>query len=173
MGPAASSLKLLVTGGVRSGKSRYAQSRAEALQPQRVFLATAQALDDDMRARIQRHQADRDATWTTIEEPMDVELHLDTKGVVLLDCLTLWVSNLLLANLDDPTIEIRFDRFCSCLHEVRNPVVVVTNEVGFGIVPPSLLGRRFRDLAGTLAQKVAAVSNEVVMMCAGIPLQLK
>ncbi|RME27585.1 MAG: bifunctional adenosylcobinamide kinase/adenosylcobinamide-phosphate guanylyltransferase [Deltaproteobacteria bacterium] len=166
-------MKILVTGGARSGKSRFAQARAEALHPRRFYLATAQALDAEMADRIARHRADRDGSWQTLEEPLDPGPLLRQDGVVLLDCLTLWVSNLLLADRDDADIEAAMEALVSAVATADNPVVLVTNEVGLGIVPNNPLARRFRDHSGRLSQLLAAVCDEVVLCVAGLPLTVK
>ena len=164
----------LVTGGCRSGKSRYAQSLAESLGESRVMLATAEARDDEMRDRIARHQADRGAGWRTIEAPIRIADHLDQPGeVVLVDCLTLWVSNLLCTDATDAEMEAASRALVEALRASSSPVVLVTNEVGLGIVPMNSLARRFRDQAGFLAQRVAEVADRVVLTVAGIPMIIK
>lgn len=168
-----SARKVLLTGGVRSGKSRRAQTRAESLAPQRVLIATAQPLDDEMAQRIARHQQERKDGWRVIEAPIDVGPHLEAGPVVVLDCLTLWLSNLLMRELSDEAIERASEGLCAAIERSTSHVLCVTNEVGFGVVPPTPLGRRFRDLAGGLAQRVAAVSDEVELMCAGLAVRLK
>lgn len=164
-------MKALITGGCRSGKSRHALSLAESLGPRRIYLATAEPLDEEMSARIARHKQERDPSWTTIEEPLEIAplLH-QPGGVVLVDCLTLWVSNLL-ARHDDLTPHFRL--LCESLAAAPNPVILVTNEVGLGIVPDNALARRFRDEAGFLSQAVASVCDRVVLTVAGLPLTLK
>ncbi len=168
---------LLVLGGARSGKSRYAQARAEALAAdgrRLIYIATAQAFDDEMRGRIGRHQADRDARWQTVEAPLKLaeaimaEARADT--VLLIDCLTLWASNLLLAEQDS---DAETCRLVTALDAAMGPVILVSNEVGLGIVPNNALARRFRDVAGTINQAVAAVVGEAVFIAAGLPLRLK
>ena len=165
---------LLVLGGARSGKSRYAQARAEAMDGRLVFIATAQAYDGEMAERIARHQADRDARWATVEAPLDlaaaVTQHAGADAVVLVDCLTLWASNLLLASRDTDA-EAR--QLCRAIADAPGAIVTVSNEVGLGIVPDNALARRFRDVAGVLNQHVATASNEVVMMVSGLPLTVK
>lgn len=165
---------LFVLGGARSGKSRYAQARAEAAGGSPVFVATAEAFDDEMRARIARHQADRDARWRTVEAPRDLPAAIDAlnaeDAVVLVDCLTLWVSNLLLAEADIP----RAGReLCDAIVRFEGKLILVANEVGLGIVPDNALARAFRDAAGQLNQSVAAAVEEVVLLTAGLPLTLK
>ena len=164
----------LVTGGCRSGKSRYAQELAESLGPRRVMVATAEALDDEMRARIQRHQEDRRAGWRTVEAPTRIADHVHQPGeVVLVDCLTLWVSNLLCADRTDEEITAAAEELVARLEAAPGPVVLVTNEVGLGIVPMNRLARRFRDQSGFLSQRIAAVADRVVFTVAGIPMVLK
>jgi len=165
---------LFVLGGARSGKSRYAQGRAEACPGALAYIATAQAFDDEMADRIARHQDDRDARWTTLEEPLDLAGAIDRAGAdagaVLVDCLTLWLSNLMLAELplDAPVAALgEAIRRCPC------PLVLVSNEVGLGIVPDNPLARRFRDEAGRLNQAVAALAGEVQFIAAGLPLRMK
>ncbi len=164
-------MHLLVTGGVRSGKSRFAQEQAEQLADRRVFLATGRAWDDEMGERIKRHQDDRDASWQTIEEPIRVWEHLDQPGsVVLLDCLTMWLTNILLEEIE---LEPAIVSLEEALAAAGNPVVLVTNEVGWGIVPQNALARRFRDEAGRLSQRLARSCDRVVLVAAGLPLELK
>ena len=165
---------LFVLGGARSGKSRYAQSRAEAMADNPVFVATAEAFDDEMRERIARHRADRDARWRTVEAPRDLPAAIDAlngdKAVVLVDCLTLWVSNLLLADADIP---LAGRELCAAIARFEGTLILVANEVGLGIVPDNALARQFRDAAGQLNQSVAAAADEVVLLTAGLPLTLK
>lgn len=165
---------MLVLGGARSGKSRYAQSIAEAAGGRLVFVATAQAFDDEMTDRIRRHRADRDARWTTVEAPLDLAAAIAAADgedtVVLVDCLTLWASNLLLGEEDADT---RLAALLGVVADARGQVVLVANEVGLGIVPDNALARRFRDLAGTINQRVAAAVDRVHMTVAGIPLVVK
>ncbi|WP_447932836.1 bifunctional adenosylcobinamide kinase/adenosylcobinamide-phosphate guanylyltransferase [Sphingopyxis fribergensis] len=165
---------LFVLGGARSGKSRYAQARAEAAGGSPVFVATAEAFDDEMRGRIARHQADRDARWSTVEVPRNLPDALDalnTKdALVLVDCLTLWVSNLLLADAD---IALAGRQLCHAISRFEGTLILVANEVGLGIVPDNALARAFRDAAGQLNQSVAATADEVVLLAAGLPLTLK
>lgn len=165
---------MLVLGGARSGKSRYAQSLAEASGGRLVFVATAQAFDDEMTDRIRRHQADRDGRWTTVEASVDLASAIaaadDEDAVVLVDCLTLWASNLLLGEED---AEARLAQLLAALERARGQVLLVANEVGLGIVPDNALARAFRDLAGTVNQRVAAVADQVHMTVAGIPIIVK
>lgn len=165
---------LFVLGGARSGKSHYAQARAEATGSNPVFIATAEAFDDEMRNRIARHRTDRDARWSTIEAPRDLPAAIDAlnsrEAVVLVDCLTLWVSNLLLADADIP---LAGRHLCNAISRFEGQLILVANEVGLGIVPDNALARAFRDAAGQLNQSVAATAREVVLLTAGLPLTLK
>jgi adenosylcobinamide kinase/adenosylcobinamide-phosphate guanylyltransferase len=164
----------LVLGGARSGKSRHAQAIAEARGGTLVFVATAQAYDDEMRDRIARHRSDRDARWRTVEAPLALAAAIraaDGEGVVMLiDCLTLWASNLLLGDHD---IDAAADALLAAIAAVRGTIVLVSNEVGYGIVPDNALARRFRDVAGILNQRVAAAVARVDLVAAGLPLRLK
>lgn len=167
---------LLVGGGVRSGKSSFALRRAMALGERRVFVATAQALDDEMRDRITRHQGERADSFVTIEEPLAVPERLAALGdvdVVLIDCLTLWLSNLLLSGDDERAVAVAVARLAEVLAARRFHAVLVTNEVGMGIVPESALGRLFRDVAGRAHQQLAALADEVYFAALGLVLKLK
>ncbi|WP_260925254.1 bifunctional adenosylcobinamide kinase/adenosylcobinamide-phosphate guanylyltransferase [Novosphingobium sp. 9] len=163
---------LLVIGGARSGKSRYAQGRAEALGQEAVYIATAQAFDEEMHARIASHKADRGEGWRTVEAPLDLPqaLAANDAEVLLVDCLTLWTSNLMLADRDIPEA---LDRLIEAINAARGTVILVTNEVGLGIVPDNALARRFRDAAGIVNQRVAACVEEVQFLCAGLNLRMK
>jgi adenosylcobinamide kinase/adenosylcobinamide-phosphate guanylyltransferase len=165
---------LFVIGGARSGKSRHAQHQAEILDLRRIFVATAQPFDDEMRDRIARHRTERGEGWTTIEAPIDVPgaiiANASPDAVVLVDCLTLWTSNLLLADHD---IGAAREKLVDAIKAARGPVILVANEVGLGIVPDNALARRFRDEAGIINQQVAAVADEVVFLAAGLPMRLK
>ncbi|MBK7974674.1 MAG: bifunctional adenosylcobinamide kinase/adenosylcobinamide-phosphate guanylyltransferase [Deltaproteobacteria bacterium] len=166
----------MVGGGVRSGKSAFALRRAMGLGARRVFVATAQPFDDEMRDRIARHQAERAAEFATIEEPLAVPERLAALtdvDVVLIDCLTLWLSNLLLRGDDEPVIAAAVARLAEVLATRRFHVVLVTNEVGMGIVPESALGRLFRDVAGRAHQELAACADEVYFAALGLVLKLK
>jgi adenosylcobinamide kinase/adenosylcobinamide-phosphate guanylyltransferase len=165
----------LVLGGARSGKSTFAQRMAEAaaVGGRPVLIATGQAFDDEMRERIARHQADRGDAWQTIEAPMDLVGALDGLGeqeMVVVDCLTLWLSNHMLAEHDLATER------STLLEAVANcpaRLWLVSNEVGWGVVPETALGRRFRDEAGRLHQDLAAIADEMILVVAGLPLRLK
>ncbi len=163
----------LVLGGARSGKSRHALGLAEALGPARVLVATAEAGDAEMAERIARHRAERGRGWRVVEAPLELVAALDDIGgadVALVDCLTLWLSNLLLAG-RDPDREA--DALLAALARAPRPVVLVSNEVGLGLVPETPLGRAFRDAQGRLNQRVAAAVEAVDFVAAGIALALK
>ena len=159
-------------GGARSGKSRYAESLVTALPPPWRYVATAEAGDSEMVARIAAHQARRGPRWTTIETPRNVAETLGTHAATptLVDCLTLWLSNVMLADAD---VDAEIEQLDGALARAAAPIVLVANEVGFGIVPDSALGRRFRDLQGLLNQRIAARADRVVLVVAGLPLTLK
>lgn len=164
----------LLLGGARSGKSRLAEQQAEARGGRLIYIATAEAFDDEMRRRIAEHKSRRGDRWHNIEAPIAVAevlqaLPLET-GVVLIDCLTLWLSNLMHANRDIPE---ETDRLIGALRTARFPVLLVSNEVGLGIVPENRLARDFRDHQGWLNQTVAAAADHVIFMAAGLPLVLK
>lgn len=165
---------LLVLGGARSGKSRYAQARAETLDAELAFIATAQAFDAEMAERIARHRDDRDARWASIEAPVELAAAIRAESredrVLLIDCLTLWTSNLLLAERDIPAAT---GELVASIHEAAGPLILVSNEVGLGIVPDNELARRFRDEAGRVNQQVAAAVDEAMFIAAGLPLRLK
>ncbi len=161
-------------GGARSGKSRLAQNRAESMAGELIYIATAQPADAEMAERIARHRDDRDARWQTVEAPIDLPQALlknCTAGcVVLIDCLTLWLSNLMMQDRD---ISAAQRELLAALGAVDSNVLLVTNEVGMGIVPDNALARRFRDDAGRLHQEIAASADEVWFVAAGIGLPLK
>jgi adenosyl cobinamide kinase/adenosyl cobinamide phosphate guanylyltransferase len=162
----------LVLGGARSGKSRYAESLMAALPPPWIYIATAEAGDAEMAERIAAHRARRGPNWRTIEAlaNLDRELADHRAEPVLVDCLTLWLSKLLL---DDGALEDEMVRVEKSLLLATAPKVLVSNEVGAGIVPEHPLGRRFRDLQGILNQRVATLADRVVLMVAGLPLVVK
>jgi adenosylcobinamide kinase/adenosylcobinamide-phosphate guanylyltransferase len=164
----------LVLGGARSGKSRHAEALVEGQPGPCVYLATAEAGDQDMAERIRRHQARRGRRWQTLEEPIDLVDALRgaarSDGAVLVDCLTLWLSNLLGAERD---VETETEGLVAALPGLAGPVVFVSNEVGLGIVPEGALARAFVDHAGRLHQAVATAAQSVLFMAAGLPLVLK
>ncbi|MBB5707974.1 adenosylcobinamide kinase/adenosylcobinamide-phosphate guanylyltransferase [Sphingopyxis panaciterrulae] len=161
-------------GGARSGKSRYAQARAEAIAGRHTLVATAEARDAEMRDRIARHRADRDQRWRTVEAPRDLAAAIDAANgadaVALVDCLTIWISNLMLAEAD---IDAATRDLCEAIQRFEGQLILVANEVGLGIVPDNALARRFRDEAGRANQAVAAAAQEVQMIFAGLPQRLK
>lgn len=162
----------LVLGGARSGKSRYAEGLLAAAPA--LYLATGQAFDDEMAERIRLHAERRGPTWTTVEEPLELaarlDHYLDPARPVLVDCLTLWISNLMHAGRD---VARETEALCEVLHAPRGPVVLVSNEVGLGLVPETRLGRDFRDHQGRVNQRLAQVCRRVVFVAAGLPLVLK
>ena len=165
---------VLVIGGARSGKSAYAQGLAEAQALERLYLATAAAGDAEMAARIARHQADRGEGWTVLEEPLELAQALTIQArpgrVVLIDCLTLWLSNLMIAG-RDPAPQIA--GLASAIEGLKGPAILVSNEVGMGIVPDNKLGREFRDWQGRANEEAARACDSAILVAAGLPLQLK
>ena len=164
----------LVLGGARSGKSAYAESLVEAAPGDALYIATGAANDAEMAARIEDHKARRGGRWRTVEEPLDLAGALAREAVqgrvTLVDCLTLWLANLMAAGRDPATEQ---SRLVGALGEFAAPVVVVSNEIGLGIVPDNKLARDFRDHAGQLNQAVAGIADRVVFVAAGLPLTLK
>lgn len=167
---------VLVGGGARSGKSSFALARARALGERRVFVATAQAFDGEMEGRIALHRATRGDDFRTLEEPLELPrllAGLDGSDVVVVDCLTLWLSNLLVRG-DAPAAALAcIDELCAALAPRRYHALLVSNEVGMGIVPDSALARAFRDLAGSAHQRIAAVADEIHVAILGTVLRLK
>src|SRR5271154_4541615 len=165
---------LLVLGGARSGKSAYAQRLAETYGSERLFLATAEAGDEEMAARIARHRADRGSGWATLEEPIEVAPALGAQArpgrVVVVDCLTLWLSNLMLAG-REPAAAIA--GLAEAIGALAGPAILVSNEVGLGIVPDHKIGREFRDWQGRANREIAEACNAAVLIAAGLPVQLK
>lgn len=162
----------LVLGGVRSGKSRYAEGLIARHAAPWIYIATAQAFDDEMRIRIAEHQARRNNDWRTIEAPIGLAdaITQEPARPVLVDCLTLWLTNLMLGGHDIPAATLALE---AALSRRQGPTVLVSNEVGLGIVPESALGRSFRDEAGRLNQRMAAQAGHVLFMIAGLPMTLK
>lgn len=164
---------ILITGGARSGKSTRAEARAKAFPGRPVYVATAEALDTEMEARIATHRARRGTDWLEREVPLDLVPALvatDGGGARLVDCLTLWLSNLMHANRD---WESDVNALVDALRRLQSPVVLVSNEVGLGIVPDNALARSFRDAAGIMNQAIAAAADEVEFVIAGLPMKLK
>jgi len=167
---------VLITGGARSGKSKYAEERAFELGPRLLYLATGEAKDAEMAERIAQHQKRRGEQWVTVEEPLEVgkvlQHHRGKVDCVLVDCLTLWISNLLLQK-GEPYARGVVEDFIHGLPHLDFHVLLVTNEVGWGIVPDNPLARQYRDLTGWINQRMAETANEAVLMVAGIPFPLK
>jgi adenosylcobinamide kinase/adenosylcobinamide-phosphate guanylyltransferase len=172
----------LVGGGARSGKSAFALRLARSLGERRVFVATAIAFDDEMRARIGRHIEERASAFETVEAPRDLEGVIGSLGrrpaerrvdVVVVDCLTLWLSNLLLDDVPSSTIGRRVDALATALADAPFASIVVTNEVGMGLVPETPLGRAFRDIAGHAHQRLARAADELYFAAMGVVLKLK
>ena len=169
---------ILITGGCRSGKSGHALSLASQVQGMRkLFVATCVAEDEEMRRRVQRHQKERGRDWQTLEEPVDLVHAIQREGpgadLILVDCLTLWVSNLMVQHPVDTTFLDRLENLCQVIARPPCPLIFVTNEVGAGIVPENTLARRFRDLTGWANQHVAAACTKVIWMVAGIAVTIK
>jgi len=168
---------ILLTGGARSGKSTFAIELAIKYGKNITFMATCQALDTEMKKRIALHRRSRPKTWITIEEAMDVPQALRKmpakSGAVIIDCLTLWVTNLLLAGKNEKTILSLVKAMAGAIKRSTFSIIIVANEVGSGIVPENKLARDFRDIAGKANQIIAQAVDEVFVMIAGIPLQLK
>lgn len=164
----------LVLGGARSGKSAFGEKLVAESGLAPVYLATSEPRDDEMVTRIAHHRARRGSEWTTLEEPDDLEGALQRVAqsgrVILVDCLTLWITNLMMAE-DD--IAVRSAALCSVLADIGGPVVLISNEVGLGIVPDNRMAREFRDHAGRLHQDVAAIADTVYFIAAGLPLKMK
>jgi len=168
--------KLLVTGGVRSGKSDFALRSAESSNGELIFLATAEAGDDEMSARIKKHQDERSQRWKTVEEPVKIDEVLDayskSSNTMLIDCLGVWTSNILLSQ-DKLSFEKSADRLIKSVSNFKGNLVMVTNEVGFGIVPDNELSRRYRDMLGSLNKGILEVADAGVLVVCGAPIYLK
>ena len=165
---------VFVLGGARSGKSRYAESMIVSSGLPKLYLATATAGDEEMQRRIADHQSRRGEQWATIEEPLDIAsvlgAHAAIDKAILIDCLTLWLTNLMMANRD---IGVEVDRLVQTVQSAKGLIVFVSNEVGLGIVPIDAMSRAFVDHAGRLHQDIAAIADQVTMVTAGIPHHLK
>ena len=167
-----------VTGGARSGKSSFALQLAASYE-NKVFLATAEPFDDEMRNRIGKHQEERGAHFTTIEEPLTLALALQKlpagTDVVLLDCLTVWAGNLMhyAEGKGEGEIDRQIELFLEALRQPLCDIILVSNEVGMGLVPENAMARRFRDRAGMINQKVASIATEAYLLCSGLPIRLK
>jgi adenosylcobinamide kinase / adenosylcobinamide-phosphate guanylyltransferase len=167
----------LVLGGARSGKSRYAVEQAAQSDHRVAFLATARAADGDMAARIARHRAERPARWTTLEEPQDLvaacRRAATAHGLIVVDCATVWVANLMERGDDDAGVLAAADDLAKLQRERVVSLLIVSNEVGEGVHPSTELGRRYRDLLGAVNQRLAAAADRVTLMVAGIPMAVK
>ncbi len=167
---------IFVTGGARSGKSAFALRKASSINGDAVsFIATAEALDSEMTERIERHKLERNPNWQTLEESLDIESVLEraTHKLIVLDCVALWVSNMLLAGISEPAMLERTAAFISAATRLQKTVIVVSNEVGLGIVPDNALSRRYRDALGRVNQSFAAASSEAYLLVSGLELRLK
>ncbi|CAA6817238.1 MAG: Adenosylcobinamide-phosphate guanylyltransferase (EC [uncultured Thiotrichaceae bacterium] len=166
----------LILGGARSGKSAYAEQLAKKSEPKVVYIATATTGDTEMEARIRRHKDDRPTEWLTIEEPLSLahtlQTEADAERVLLVDCLTLWVTNLL-CHADPERFEHETQAVLNLLPTLPGKIIMVSNEVGYGIVPMGELSRRFVDETGRLHQQLAARMDQVILMVAGLPLTIK
>ena len=166
-----------ITGGARSGKSTFAERLANGMTGKRAYIATAQALDAEMAERIRNHRERRGAAWDTYEEPLAIaELLMRLNGryqLALLDCLTLWLSNVMAHSGGDDAVSSRSDELIAAVERFEGSCIIVSNEVGLGIVPDNPLARKFRDLAGILNQKMAKVADNVYFMTSGIPMKIK
>jgi adenosylcobinamide kinase/adenosylcobinamide-phosphate guanylyltransferase len=167
-----------VTGGCRSGKSSHAQQRAESLSSDnRLYVATLQPMDTEMDKRVSEHQAQRDGSWYTIEEPYDIVRVIEEEegnaGVILVDCITLWITNLFMAEQGEEEILEFVAAFADAAATSKVPIVTVSNEVGMGIVPDNALSRKFRDIQGAANQCIAARAHNVIFTVAGIPMVIK
>ncbi len=168
---------LFIIGGARSGKSSYALELGSGLPGRKGFIAAAEAFDEEMKERISLHQKTRPLEWETIEEPLDLGKRLQDMDrlydVVIVDCLTLWLSNMLEREGDIERIKTAVGHLISVLKDISYKVIIVSNEVGLGIVPENKVARLFRDLGGWMNQKVASAADEVYMVTCGIPIKIK
>ena len=168
---------ILITGGCRSGKSRQALSIADKFSGRKVFIATAEPLDDEMKERITKHQQERGKDWITQEGPLDPGAIIKREGkkaaIIVMDCLTLWVSNMMMKNMDRTSILEKMEELISECTRAHCTVILITNEVGAGIVPDNNLSRSFRDIAGEANQIAASKFDQVVHMVSGIPVTIK
>jgi adenosylcobinamide kinase/adenosylcobinamide-phosphate guanylyltransferase len=169
---------VFIIGGCRSGKSTYALQTAEKVPAERkIFIATCVPQDNEMKQRVARHQKERSQNWVTVEEPLHLPqaiLENSPKAdVMLVDCLTLWVSNLLMETDDEKQLEEMISQLIDTLEKATGPIVLVSNEVGTGIVPENKLARQYRDIIGRVNQAVAKTAGKVIWMVAGIPVTVK
>jgi adenosylcobinamide kinase / adenosylcobinamide-phosphate guanylyltransferase len=168
----------LITGPARSGKTSLAVQWAKTFPNPRGYIATAQNLDEEMNERICKHQEERKSDFQTLEEPVALTSQLEKIGknfsIVIVDCLTLWLSNLLgEAEEEGRSIQQTTDDFLALLKKLETPVILISNEVGWGIVPDNPLARTFRDVSGRLNQEIARIADQVILMVAGIPMMVK
>lgn len=171
-------MKLLVLGGCRSGKSRYAEELAQNKHQRKCYVATLRATDDlEMQKRVALHRQMRGTGWQTIEEPIEIKevlkAHQYENDVFVVDCITMWITNMVCNNLADESIEEEVRTLVNAFDEIQASVIFVANEVGLGIVPESSMGRRFRDLAGWTNQQLSQACDKVVFVAAGLPMVLK
>lgn len=169
---------ILILGGARSGKSSYAIELAKKCGKNVAFIATCQPLDEEMKERIKSHKSKRPVYWKTFEEPQNISMQLKKIGAkfdaIIIDCLTLFVSNLLLTKHSDAIIEDEVKKILEIIRTIKcKTIIIVSNEVGLGIVPKNKLARRFRDIAGRINQMVAQAANTVFFMLSGLPLKIK
>jgi adenosylcobinamide kinase/adenosylcobinamide-phosphate guanylyltransferase len=168
---------IFITGGARSGKSRFAEELARQFPGAKAYLATAQGLDEEMAERIRRHREDRPSGWQTLEEPFKVADRISKEGnhfdLILLDCLTLWISNLLMAGWNEAKILEEGNRLLEVSRQAKCSLILVGNEVGMGIVPENPQARLFRDLSGFIQQRAAREADEVFFMVSGIAQKIK
>jgi len=166
----------LVTGGVRSGKSRYAMESVESYD-RKAFIATALPLDEEMKERIAKHEAERNDAFLTVEEPIDIGRAVNSLpkdiDVAVIDCVTVWLGNLMHRYGPDRDTFFEIESFLKILRNPSCDLTIVTNEVGMGIVPENSMARRFRDMAGTLNRRMAKAADEVVLLVSGIPMVIK
>ena len=166
-------LTILVTGGARSGKSVFAEKRTKQLGSSLIYIATSEVIDSEMKKRVEEHQARRGSEWQTLHAPINLTealIETDGKGPCLVDCVTFWLNNLIFL---DEDIDAATKELITVLNERSDPVVLVTNEVGSGIIPENALARRFCDEAGRLNQTISQIADEVYVSISGIPLQIK
>lgn len=169
---------IFIIGGCRSGKSTYALQTAEKIAAERkIYIATCMPQDDEMKQRVAKHQTARSKSWTTVEEPLKLPeaIHQNSRraDVILIDCLTLWVNNLLMETDDQKQIEETISQLIDVLDRATGRIVIVSNEVGTGIVPENRLARQYRDIIGLVNQAVAKTAGKVIWMVAGIPVTVK
>ena len=166
-------LTILVTGGARSGKSVFAEKRTKQLGSSLIYIATSEVIDSEMKKRVEEHQARRGSEWQTLHAPINLTealIETDGKGPCLVDCVTFWLNNLIF---HDEDIDAATKELITVLNERSDPVVLVTNEIGSGIIPENALARRFLDEAGRFNQTIAQIADEVYVSISGIPLQIK